>query len=205
MDNEPAHRLIAGPRGQLDQCLLLFKPDTILRWHRELGWRKWTSRRTHRGGRPTIPVEVEAFILRLARENLRWGHRRIQGELGKLGYAVSASAVARPSGVAACRLPPGAGGTRRDFIQRHRDVPVACDFFTVESILLKTLYTLFFVEIGTGRVHFAGCTARPPAAWVAQQVRLSRLDLAGGGRAASLPHPRSRRQVPAGLRHRVRV
>ena len=86
-------RLTTGLRCQLDQYLLLFKPDTILKWHRELVRRKWIYRRTHPGGRPAIPAEVEALILRLARENARWGHRRIQGEQRQLGHAVSASAV----------------------------------------------------------------------------------------------------------------
>src|SRR5439155_11731775 len=86
-------RLATGPRSQLDQWVLLFKPDTILKWHRELVRRKWTYRRMKPGGRPTIPSAVEALILRLARENPRWGHRRIQGELAKLGHARSASAV----------------------------------------------------------------------------------------------------------------
>ncbi len=116
-------RLTTGPRSHLDQWVLLFKPDTILKWHRELVRRKWNHRQTNPGGRPTISGEVEALILRLARENPRWGHRRIQGELGKLGHAVSASAVQRGPPAApraACptaatddnvaRLPPAAQG-----------------------------------------------------------------------------------------------
>jgi len=166
-------RLTAGSRDQLSQYLLLFKPDTILKWHRELVRRKWTYRRTNPGGRPRIPGEVEALVLRLARENPRWGHRRIQGERAKLGHAVSASAVR--AALRRHRVPPvperRRATTWRDFIQRHREVLVACDFFTVETLLLKTLHVLFFIEIGTRRVHLAGCTAHPTVAWVTQQAR----------------------------------
>src|SRR5215218_2277234 len=166
-------RLTAGPQHQLDQYLLLFKPDTILTWHRELVRRKWTNRRTNTGGRPTIPAEVEALILRLARENPRWGHRRIQGELAKLGHAVSASAVR--AALRRHRVPPAPQRQRttswRDFIQSHKDLLLACDFFTVETVFLQTLYALFFIEIGTRRVHLAGCTAHPTVAWVTQQAR----------------------------------
>ncbi len=165
--------LTAGPRCQLDRYLLLFKPDTILKWHRELVRRKWTYRRTNRGGRPTIPAEVDALILRLARENARWGHRRIQGELGKLGHAVSASAVR--AALRRHRVPPvpqrRRATTWRDFIRSHQEQLLACDFFTVETLCLKTLHVLFFLEVGTRRVHLAGCTAHPTAAWVTQQAR----------------------------------
>src|SRR3954470_3492285 len=166
-------RLTAGPRGQLDQYLLLFKPDTILKWHRELVRRKWTYRRTHRGGRPTIPAEVDALIVRLARENPRWGHRRIQGELGKLGHTVSASAVR--AALRRHRVPPPPQRRRatswREFINRHKDQLLACDFFPVETLFLKTLHVLFFLEVGTRRMHLAGCTAHPTTAWVTQQAR----------------------------------
>jgi len=166
-------RLTTGPRNRLDQYLLLFKPDTILKWHRELVRRKWTYRRGNRGGRPAIPSEIEALVLRLARENPRWGHRRIQGELGKIGHAVSASAVR--AALRRHRVPPAPHRrqttTWRDFIQRHKDQVLACDFFTVETLWLKTLHILFFVEVGTRRVHLAGCTAHPTAAWVTQQAR----------------------------------
>ena len=166
-------RLTAGPRCQLDRYLLLFKPDTILRWHRELVRRKWTYRRANPGGRPAISGEVEALILRLARENARWGRRRIQGELGKLGHAVSASAVR--AALRRHRVPPAPqrqhATTWRAFIQHHRDQLLACDFFTIETLFLKTLHVLFFLEVGTRRVHLAGCTAHPTAAWVTQQAR----------------------------------
>src|SRR3954452_3622670 len=76
-------RLTTGPRSRLDQFLLLFQPDTVLKWHRRLVRRKWTYRRVHPGGRPTIPAEVEALILRLARENPRRGDGRIQDRQGQ--------------------------------------------------------------------------------------------------------------------------
>jgi len=166
-------RLTVGPRHQLDRYLFLFRPDTILGWHRELVRRKWTYRRVNPGGRPTIPSEVEALVLRLAWENPRWGHRRIQGELGKLGHAVSASAVR--AALRRHRVPPAPQRRKatawREFIRAHKDQLLACDFFTVETLFLKTLHVLFFLEIGTRRVHFAGCTTHPTAAWVTQQAR----------------------------------
>ena len=67
----------AGPRSRLDRCVLLFKPDTVLKWHRELVRRKWTARRHDPGGRPAIAAEVEQLLLRLARENPRWGYGRL--------------------------------------------------------------------------------------------------------------------------------
>ena len=166
-------RLASGPRCRLDRCVLLFKPDTTLAWHRALVRRKWTYRRRNRGGRPTIQTDAEALILRLARENPRWGHRRIQGELYKLGHAVSASAVR--AALRRHRVPPApqrrAASPWRDFVRAHKVQLLACDFFTVETLWLKTLHILFFIEVGTRRVHFADCTARPTAAWVTQQAR----------------------------------
>ena len=166
--------LTAGPRARLDQVLLLVKPETVLRWHRELVRRKWTIRQERVGGRPTVPAEVEALVLRLARENARWGYRRIQGELAKLGHRLSHTSVR--SILQRQGLPPAPergrrGSTWRSFLRRHQDQILACDFFTVETLLLKTLYVLFFIELGTRRVHLAGCTAHPTAEWVTQQAR----------------------------------
>ncbi len=193
-------RLTVGSRHQLDQDLLLFKPDTILKWHRELVRRKWTYRRTNRGGRPTIPAEVDALILRLARENARWGHRRIQGELGTLGHAVSASAVR--AALRRHRVPPvpqrRRATTWRDFIRSHKDQLLACDFFTVETLCLKTLHVLFFIEVGTRRVHLAGCTAHPTAAWVTQQARQFAWTVQdAGGSPRFLIHDRDAKFPPA--------
>ena len=114
------------------------------------------------------------LILRLARENPRWGYSRIQGELAKLGCRVGRSTVRDV--LKGRHVPPAPerghrGSTWRQFLARHRHQIVACDFFTCETLFLKTIYVLFFIELGTRKVHFAGCTAHPTATWVTQQAR----------------------------------
>lgn len=108
----------------------------------------------------------------MARENTRWGYRRIQGEILKLGVRCShetVRAVLRRHG-----LPPAplrARTTWRQFLRQHAHQILATDFFTVETVWLQRLYVLFFIELGSRRVHLAGCTANPSAAWVTQQAR----------------------------------
>ena len=151
----------------------LVGPDTLLRWHRDLVRHKWGlfSRRPRRG-RPRLLPDHCHLILRLARENPRWGYRRIQGELLKLGLRCSHETIR-----AVLRrhdLPPApqrGRSTWRQFLRQHAQQILATDFFTVETVWLKTLYVLFFIEIGSRRVHFAGCTAHPTGNWVVQQAR----------------------------------
>jgi len=166
-------RLGRGSRDRLARTVLLVRPETVLKWHRALVRRKWTFRR-RAGGRPPLDAEVEALLLRLAKENPRWGYGRLQGELAKLGHTLGRSTVRDV--LKRRRVPPAPVRGRRastwgQFLARHRDVVLACDFFTVETVVLKTLYALFFLEVGTRRVHLAGCTAHPTAAWVTQQAR----------------------------------
>jgi putative transposase len=148
----------------------LVRPETLLRWHRQLVARKWT--RPHRPpGRPALDPEVRDLILRLARENPRWGYQRIRGELLKLEIRVSATAVAtllRRHGLGPA---PRRGPTWGEFLRQQASGILACDFFTVETIRLRTLYVLFFIELGTRRVHMAGATTNPDSAWVTQQAR----------------------------------
>jgi putative transposase len=154
-------------------------PQTLLRWHRELVRRKWSYRRKRRAGRPRIGGETAALTLRLGRENPRWGYRRIQGELRKLGVVVSATAIRsllRRHGLTPA--PRREGPSWREFLACQAAGILACDFFTVETIRLRTLYVLFFIELSTRRVHLAGVTAHPHSAWVTQQAR----NLAIGGR-----------------------
>src|SRR5215210_3797248 len=132
-------QLTAGPRGRLDQVLLLFKAETVLKWHRELVRRKWTLRRRRAGGRPAVTDEVEALVVRIARENAGWGYRRIQGELAKLGHRVAHTTVRTI--LRRHDLPPAPerrrrGSTWRQFLARHQQHALACDFFTVETLFL---------------------------------------------------------------------
>jgi transposase InsO family protein len=146
-------------------------PATLLRWHRRLVMRRWTY--DQRGpGRPRLDADLAALILRLARENPRWGHRRIVGELRTLGFAVSESSVRnvlRQQGVGPA--PRRDGPSWREFVRQQAASMIACDFFTVETVTLRRIYVLFFIELGTRRVQLAGCTQNPNGAWVAQQAR----------------------------------
>jgi len=146
-------------------------PQTLLRWHRQLVRRKWTYRR--RGpGRPPLDPETTDLIIRLGKENPRWGCVRIQGELRQLGIRVGASTIRRilrrgGLGPAPRRIGP----TWTEFLRAQGRGVLACDFFTVETVFLKTLYVLFFIELSTRRVHLAGATSGPDSAWVTQQAR----------------------------------
>jgi putative transposase len=161
-----ASRLLPRPRWRS----FIVTPATLLRWHRRLVAKRWAYAR--RAGRPPIRREIRALVLRLARDNPRWGYQRIVGELKRLGITVSATTVRtwlRSEGLG----PAGTRGgmTWREFLRAHRRSVLAVDFFTVETIWLQRLYVLFFIELGSRRVHIAGCTPNPSAPWVTQQAR----------------------------------
>src|SRR6266542_6189894 len=160
---------------------LLVTPRTLLRWHRALVRRKWRQPPGQRG-RPPLPAEVRELVLRLARENRRWGHRRVCGELAKLGLNVSPTSIRRL--LTQARLEPAprrAGPSWREFLRTQAASIVACDFFTVESILLRRYYVLFFIAHANRRVWLAGCSVNPTGTWVTQQARNLALDLADHG------------------------
>ena len=145
-------------------------PTTLLRWHRLLVARRWTY--ASRTGRPPIDGEIRSLVLRLARENPRWGYQRIAGEINGLGLKVAATTVRkilREEGIG-----PAEERSRlswRTFLRQQARSMLAVDFFTVETISLRRLYVLFFIEHGSRRVHLAGCTTNPTGAWVTQQAR----------------------------------
>ena len=148
--------------------LVILRPDTVVRWHRR-GWHRfwaWKSR-PRRPGRRRIPVEARDLILRLARENPRWGAVRIRAELRTLGYDVSAETVRRYR-LRAHRRPPSQRW--QTFLRNHRDVIWAADFCTVPTLMLGTLYVLFVISHARHRIEHVNVTAHPPAAWTWQQL-----------------------------------
>ena len=145
-------------------------PATLLRWHRELVKHKWTYRR-RRTGRPPLDPEIGRLIVRMAKENPRWGYMRIQGELRKLGIRVGASSIKRLLAREGLGPAPRRGPSWGEFLHSQADGIWACDFFTVKTALLKTLYVLFFIEIGSRRLHVTTATANPNGTFVTQQAR----------------------------------
>ena len=171
---QPSDRaLLAGlsrliPRAK--RIRLFVQPDTLLRWHRELVRRKWTYPRP--SGRPRIPVGTVQVVIRLARENPTWGYRRIHGELSILGIDLAPASIwniLQRHGIDPS--PERTGPTWGDFLRAQATTMLACDFFIVDTVLLRRLYVLFFIELDTRKVYVAGVTAHPAGAWVVQQAR----------------------------------
>lgn len=163
-----------GAKTKLNQALLLFKPDTVLKWHRDLVCRKWTSANRPTSGRPATSAELQALLLQLAEENPSWGYSKLHGELLKLGYSIGRSTVRdilKRQHIMPAPERAKNGGSWRNLLRHYGQQLLACDFFTVETAWLKTLHALFFIELGNRRVHFAGCTEHPTAEWVTQQAR----------------------------------
>jgi putative transposase len=159
--------------------VFLMTPSTLLRWHRELVARRWTYPPTGRAQRG-LPEATVDLVVRLARENPRWGYLRIVGEARKLAVAVSATSVRtilRRHGLGPAPQRSRRGPTWVAFLRAQAAGTLATDFFSVETVTLTRLYVLFFIEVQTRRVHLAGITTNPTGAWVAQQARNLLLDL----------------------------
>jgi len=142
---------------------------------------------------------VQQLIVRLATENPHWGYQRVKGELLRLGVYVSATAI--HTTLRRHQLGPAPRRTTtswRAFLRQQAAGIVACDFFTVDTVWLRRLYVLFFIELDTRRVHLAGVTANPDGGWVTQQARNLLLALEERGRRLRFVL-RDRAQVRRGL------
>jgi putative transposase len=131
---------------QLRDIIRIVKPETVIRWHRELVRRKWTQEQKNRGGRPRISKDIESLIVRLAQENHRWGYAKIGGELFKLGNKISITTVRNVldrNGIVPAPVRYGSIGWRT-LMNHYKEQLLACDFFTVETIFLRTIYVLIF-------------------------------------------------------------
>ena len=160
-----ASRWFAGWRNSL----LIVKPETVLRWHRRgcRAYWSWRSNRGRRRGRRPISQELQALIRRMTAENRLWGQKRIQAELARLGFRVSARTVAKYMSRRHNRGPsPG----WREFLKRHESNIWACDFFCVRTIWFQTLYVFFVVRHVNREILHVAVTPCPTAEWTAQQI-----------------------------------
>ena len=167
--------------------LRLVSPRTLLRWHAQLVARHWTCPR-RQPGRPPVAQPVRALVLRMARENSRWGYRRIQGELVGVGHPIAASTMWKI--LKAARIDPAphrSGPTWRQFLAAQAHAILAVDSAHVDTVFLRRLYMLVVIEHDRRRVHLAGITAHPTGAWVTQQARNLLMNL--GDQAAQFRGP----------------
>ena len=152
---------------------MLVQPETVLGWHRELVRRRWAAFGRRRGpGRPGLDAEIQKLILQMAKNNPRWGCVRVRGELLKLGYRVSATAIRNL--LRRNRIGPAPLRSRhtwKAFLRAQASAIVLTDFLSVDTMLLKRLYVLLYMELATRRVLWFAVTDRPDAAWVIQQAR----------------------------------
>ena len=167
------------PRDVLSRVPLLVRPETVLRWHRDLLTRRHAARsRPGSPGRPRTIRSVRLLVLRLARENPSWGYRRIHGELLVLGIKVAASTVweiLKQAGIDP--VPDRASTTWASFLRSQADALLACDFFETVTLGDTRLFVLAVIEHATRRIRILGATPHPTASWVVQAARNLFMDL----------------------------
>jgi putative transposase len=172
-------------RKALREVASVAKPDTILAWYRRLIAQKFDgSKHRQYPGRPPVSAEVEALVVRMARENSGWGYDRIVGALSNLGHHVSDQTVGnilRRHGIAPAPKRSQIT-TWKDFLAAHMNVLAGCDFFTVQVLTwrgLVTYYVLFFLHLESRRVSVAGITRHPDQEWMEQIARSATQDTWG--------------------------
>ncbi|WP_433825964.1 transcriptional regulator [Actinoplanes sp. CA-015351] len=171
------------PRPSLHRLRLLVRPNTILRWHRDLLARRHAAAsRPRRRGRPRTVRSIRALVLRLVRENPSWGYRRVHGELLTLGVTVAASTVweiLRAAGIDPA--PERAATTWAQFLRSQAEALLAADFIETITLTGTRLYVLAVIEHASRRIRVLGATAHPNTAWVTQTARNLVMDLEDTG------------------------
>jgi transposase len=167
----------------LHRLRLLVRPDTVLRWHRDLLARRHAAAsRPRRRGRPPTVRSIRALVLRLVQENPSWGSRRVHGELLTLGVKVAAStvwAILRGAGIDPA--PDRAATTWTQFLRSQAEALLAADFIETITPTGTRMYVLAVIEHASRRIRVLGATAHPSAAWVTQTARNLVMDLEDTG------------------------
>src|SRR5215472_13210332 len=160
-------------------------PGDAIAWHRRLAIRKWDYTSRRRPGRPSTAAGIRKLVIRIASDNPAWGHRRVQGELVRLGHPIAASTVwpmLHDAGIDPAPRRSGPGW--KQFLTAQARGILAADFVHMDTVLLRRIYALIVIEHGTRRVHLAGITASPDGSWTTQAARNLLMDL--GRRAATV-------------------
>jgi hypothetical protein len=181
-------------RKLLAEVATIVTPETLLAWHRKLIAQKYDGSGQLGPGRPRTTRELEAWVVRMARENRDWGYRRIQGALSNLGLDIARSTIA---GILQRHGIEPAPERRRktvwkEFLTRHWDMLVAADFFTVEVWTrrgLQRFVVLFVMELSTRKVEIAGIASSPDKLWMSQVGRNLTDAVDGDPQRQALPDP----------------
>jgi putative transposase len=165
------------PRRRWGEVFMV-TPPTLLVWHRRLVTHKWDYSSRRRPGRPSTAAAIRKLVIRIATDNPTWGHRRVQGELVKLGHPIASSTVWQI--LHAAGIDPATrrtGPTWKQFLTTQARGILAIDFVHVDTVLLRRIYALVVIEHATRRAHLAGITANPDGAWTTQAARNFLMDL----------------------------
>ena len=165
------------PRHRWGEVFMV-SPATLLAWHRRLVTRKWDYTSRRRPGRPCTAAAIGKLVIGIATENPTWGHRRVQGELVRLGHPIAACAVwqiLHDAGTGPA--PRRTGPAWSQFLTAQARGILAADFVHVDTVLLRRIYALIVIEHGIRHVHLAGITASPDGAWTTQAARNFLMDL----------------------------
>jgi putative transposase len=147
-------------------------PATLLAWHRRLAAKKYDTSKRRKPGRPPTVPGVARLVVRMPEENPLWGHRRVQGELMKLGVTIAPSTLWKILHAAGIDpAPRRSGPSWWQFLHARAAGIVAVDFLHVDTVLLRRLHVVVVIEHGTRQMHIGGVTASPTGVWTVQQAR----------------------------------